>query len=276
MDKNFSIKKVVKEKYAEIALATDKSSCCGSTGESSCCGASDNNPVTFSMIGDDYSKLNGYVSEADLNLGCGLPTEYAGIKKGDTVIDLGSGAGNDVFIARAIVGDEGKVIGLDFTEEMIERANKNNEQLGYRNVEFKLGEIEQMPIEDNLADVVVSNCVLNLVPDKKKAFAEIYRILKPGAHFCVSDIVIKGELNNELKESAEMYAGCVAGALDQDDYLNIIEQSGFKNVQIKKSRRIDLPDELLRKYLGDEEINSFKKNVEGIFSITVIGFKPSD
>lgn len=276
MDKNFSIKKVVKEKYAEIALATDKSSGCGSTGESSCCGSSDNNPVTFSMIGDDYSKLNGYVSEADLNLGCGLPTEYAGIKKGDTVIDLGSGAGNDVFIARAIVGDEGKVIGLDFTEEMIERANKNNEQLGYRNVEFKLGEIEQMPFEDNLADVVVSNCVLNLVPDKKKAFAEIYRILKPGAHFCVSDIVIKGELNNELKESAEMYAGCVAGALDQDDYLNIIEQSGFKNVQIKKSRNIDLPDELLRKYLGDEEINSFKKNVEGIFSITIIGFKPSD
>ena len=131
------------------------------------------------MINDDYSKLDGYVAEADLNLGCGLPTEFAGIKKGDTVIDLGSGAGNDVFIARSIVGDEGKVIGLDFTEEMLAKANKNNAKLGYKNVEFKLGEIEEMPFENDIADVVVSNCVLNLVPDKKKAFSEIYRILNP-------------------------------------------------------------------------------------------------
>lgn len=273
MDKNHSIKKVVKEKYAEIARTNDKSSCCNPTAQTSCCGPSESKAVTFSMVGEDYSKLNGYVSEADLKLGCGLPTEYAGLKKGDTVIDLGSGAGNDVFIARTIVGDEGKVIGLDFTEEMVERANKNNEKLGYRNVEFILGEIEQMPFEDNLADVVVSNCVLNLVPDKKKAFSEIYRILKPGSHFCVSDIVINGELNAELKKSAELYAGCVSGALQQEEYLDIIKQSGFENIEIKKSRRIDLPDDLLRNYLTEEGIKSYKENVKGIFSITVVGYK---
>jgi ubiquinone/menaquinone biosynthesis C-methylase UbiE len=273
MNNDQEIKKVVKEKYAEIALANDKTSCCSSTGESSCCGSSDSKTVTFSMIGDDYSKLDGYVAEADLNLGCGLPTEFAGIKKGDTVVDLGSGAGNDVFIARSLVGESGKVIGLDFTEEMIAKANQNKRKLGYRNVEFKLGEIEQMPFENNLADVVVSNCVLNLVPDKNKAFSEIYRILKPNAHFCVSDIVIKGELNPELKKSAAMYAGCVSGALQQEEYLNIIKQSGFQNVEIKKSKRIDLPDDLLKNYLDDEGIKSYKEKVEGIFSVTVVGYK---
>ena len=267
------IKKVVKEKYAEIAIATSKSSCCEPTEETSCCGPSNKKVIAYSMINDDYSKLDGYVAEADLNLGCGLPTEFAGIKKGDTVIDLGSGAGNDVFIARSIVGDLGRVIGLDFTEEMLAKANKNNEKLGYKNVEFKLGEIEQMPFENNLADVVVSNCVLNLVPDKKKAFSEIYQVLKPGAHFCVSDIVIKGELNPELRKSAAMYAGCVSGALQQEEYLNTILQSGFKNVEIKKTKRIDLPDDLLKNYLDDEGIKSYKENVKGIFSITVVGYK---
>lgn len=273
MNTDQEIKKAVKEKYAEIVLATDKSSCCGSTDETPCCGPQNKKVIAYSMINDDYSKLDGYVAEADLNLGCGLPTEFAGIKKGTTVVDLGSGAGNDVFIARSIVGDEGKVIGLDFTEEMIAKANQNNEKLGYRNVEFKLGEIEQMPFENNLADVVVSNCVLNLVPDKKKAFSEIYRILKPGAHFCVSDIVIKGELNAELKKSAVMYAGCVSGALKQEEYLDIIFQSGFQNVEIKKSKKINLPDNLLKNYLEDEGIKSYKENVKGIFSITVLGYK---
>lgn len=258
------IKNIVKEKYAEIATATMKTSCCGS---------SNKKVIAYSMINDDYSKLDGYIADADLNLGCGLPTEFAGIKEGDTVIDLGSGAGNDVFIARSIVGENGKVIGLDFTEEMLEKANHNNAKLGYKNVEFKLGEIEQMPFENETADVVVSNCVLNLVPDKHKAFSEIHRILKPGAHFCVSDIVIKGELNPELKKSAAMYAGCISGALQQDEYLGIIEQTGFINVEIKKTKRIDLPDELLKQYLDDEGIKSYKENVRGIFSITVVGHK---
>jgi ubiquinone/menaquinone biosynthesis C-methylase UbiE len=263
------LKNVVREKYGEIAVSASQSGCCGTT--SSCCGDSSN--VEFVMIGDEYKNLNGYVADADLGLGCGIPTEYAGIKNGDTVVDLGSGAGNDVFIARSIVGESGKVIGLDFTEEMLAKANLNNSKLGYKNVEFKLGEIEKMPFENGTADVVVSNCVLNLVPNKHKAFSEIHRILKPGAHFCVSDIVIKGELNPELRNSAAMYAGCISGALQQDEYLGIIEQTGFKNVEIKKTKRIDLPHGLLKQYLDDEGIKSYKENVKGIFSITVVGYK---
>ena len=263
------LKQVVKEKYGEIAKASKVSGCCGPV--SSCCG--DSQTADFTMIGDEYKNIDGYVAEADLGLGCGLPTEHAGIKRGDTVVDLGSGAGNDVFIARSIVGDEGKVIGLDMTEEMIEKANINNSKLGYNNVEFHLGDIEQMPFENNIADVVVSNCVLNLVPDKRKAFSEIFRILKPGAHFCVSDIVLKGELPEGLQKSAEMYAGCVAGALQQDEYLGTIKETGFNKVEIKKTKVIELPDDVLKEYLNDSEIGKFKMNNVGIFSITVVGYK---
>ncbi|MCU0414909.1 MAG: arsenite methyltransferase [Ignavibacteriaceae bacterium] len=263
------LKQVVKEKYGQIAKASKTSGCCGPA----CCGDADNKIVGYTVMKDEYNHLEGYVAEADLGLGCGLPTEHAGIKKGDTVVDLGSGAGNDVFVARAIVGDGGKVIGIDMTEEMIAKANINNAMLGYKNVEFKLGDIEQMPLKDNFADVVVSNCVLNLVSDKQKAFSEIYRILKPGSHFCVSDIVLKGELPVGLKKSAEMYAGCVAGALQQADYLGIIKETGFSNIEIKKTKVIDLPDDVLREYINDSEIELFRKNNIGIFSITVIGYK---
>jgi ubiquinone/menaquinone biosynthesis C-methylase UbiE len=263
------LKQIVKEKYGEIAKASNGSGCCGTT--TSCCG--DSSKGEFVMIGDEYKNIDGYVADADLGIGCGLPTEHAGIKKGDTVVDLGSGAGNDVFIARAIVGDEGKVIGLDMTEEMIAKANINKSKLGYKNVEFHLGDIEQMPLENNLADIVVSNCVLNLVPDKRKAFSEIYRILKPGAHFCVSDIVIQGEMTGELKKSAEMYAGCVAGAMQQDEYLNIIKDTGFKNIEIKKSKKIILPDDILNQYLSAEGLKEYKENLKGIFSITVVASK---
>ncbi len=265
METSNDLKKVVKEKYAEIATATLNNGCG--------CGCNSSKVVDYSIMKDDYSNVEGYVSEADLGLGCGLPTEFAAIKKGDTVVDLGAGAGNDVFVARAIVGDEGKVIGLDMTEEMIEKANKNNAKLGYKNVEFKLGDIEEMPIEDSIVDVVVSNCVLNLVPNKQKAFSEINRILKPGAHFCVSDIVIKGQLNFELKKSAEMYAGCVAGAVQHDEYLEIISKAGFHNVEIKKEKTIELPQDILEKYLTDEGIKEYKENLKGIFSITVVGYK---
>jgi len=268
MESSDELKQVVKEKYGEIAKAA-KSTGCGP----SCCGGSEAKIVGYTVIEDEYDHLEGYVADADLGLGCGIPTEYAGIKKGDTVVDLGSGAGNDVFVARAIVGDEGKVIGLDMTEEMIEKANINNVKLGYKNVEFRLGDIERMPLGNDLADVVVSNCVLNLVPDKQKAFAEIYRILKPGAHFCVSDIVIQGEMTDELKKSAEMYAGCVSGALKQEEYIGIIKGSGFKNIEIKKSKRIDLPDEMLSQFVSDEGIKEYKKNLKGIFSITVVASK---
>jgi arsenite methyltransferase len=263
------LKQVVKEKYGEIAKASKSAGCCGPT----CCGGEESKIVGYTVMQDEYHHLDGYVADADLGLGCGLPTEHAGIKRGDIVVDLGSGAGNDVFVARAIVGDEGKVVGIDMTEEMIVKANINNAKLGYKNVEFKLGDIEQMPLKNNLADVVVSNCVLNLVPDKQKAFSEIYRILKPGSHFCVSDIVIQGEMTGELKKSAEMYAGCVSGALKQDEYISIIKDTGFKNIEIKKSKRIVLPDDILNQYLSADGLKEYKENLKGIFSITVVGYK---
>lgn len=271
METKSEIKQIVKEKYGEIAKASSNTGCCGPN--SSCCGTSDNSIVGYTVMKDDYDNLNGYVAEADLGLGCGLPTEYAVIKEGDTVVDLGSGAGNDVFVARAIVGDNGKVIGIDMTEEMIEKANRNNSRLGYTNVEFKLGDIENLPLGNGIADVVVSNCVLNLVPDKHKAFSEIYRILKPGGHFCVSDIVIKGELPANLKKSAEMYAGCVAGAIEQNEYLGIIKEAGFKNIVINKTKVIDLPDEVLKDYLSDSDIEMYRKSESGIISITVSASK---
>jgi ubiquinone/menaquinone biosynthesis C-methylase UbiE len=258
------IKQIVKEKYGEIAIKQQQQGC-------SCCGTS--KVVDYSMFKDNYNNLDGYVAEADLGLGCGLPTEFANIKKGDTVVDLGAGAGNDVFVARAITGETGKVIGIDMTQEMIDKANENKTKLGYENVEFKFGEIESMPLDDNQADVVVSNCVLNLVPDKGKAFEEIYRILKPGAHFCISDIVLQGELTPALKESAEMYAGCVAGALQKDDYLKSIENAGFTNIEIKKTKTVALPDDLLKEYLSDSQIEEYKNNKIGIFSITVVATK---
>lgn len=265
------IKKVVRDKYAEIVKQAEKkgssSGCCEPTG---CCGTSE---IDYSVFNDNYSDQEGYVAEADLNLGCGIPTEFAGINKGDTVVDLGSGAGNDVFVARAIVGTKGKVIGVDFTEEMLEKANENNAKLGFDNVEFKFGEIEDLPLETDQIDVVISNCVLNLVPDKAKAFSEIYRILKSGGHFCVSDIVLLGELPDGLRKSASMYAGCVSGALQKDEYMAHIKNTGFANVEIKTTKRIQLPDGLLKQYLNEEELKRFKKNEFGIFSITVVGYK---
>lgn len=266
-NQNEIIKEMVKEKYGEIAKKSG--SCCG---PASCCGT-ENKIVGYTVMNDEYDNLDGYMKDADLGLGCGLPTEYAGIKKGNVVVDLGSGAGNDVFVARALVGDEGKVIGIDMTQEMIDVANRNKKKLGFGNVEFYLGEIEAMPLDNSSADVVVSNCVLNLVPNKQKAFAEIYRILKPGGHFCVSDIVIKGELPMNLKKSAEMYAGCVAGAVQYDEYLKIISDSRFKNVEVKKTKVIDLPDEILREYLSETELKLYRESGVGIFSVTVTADK---
>jgi SAM-dependent methyltransferase len=260
-----NIKEVVKEKYAQIVIKADRNI------KSSCCGSS--KVIDYSMINDDYSKLEGYVADADLKLGCGVPTELAGIKPGDTVVDLGSCAGNDVFISRTIVGENGNVIGIDFTPEMIAKAKSNNEKLGYKNIKFHLGEIEQIPLEDSIADVVISNCVLNLVPDKIKAFSEIFRILKSGAHFCVSDIVLVGNLPDKLRTSAAVYAGCVAGALQQDDYMKTISNAGFINVEIKKTKTIKLPGKLLQEYLTENEILNFNNSGMGIYSITVVGFK---
>lgn len=261
------IKTMVREKYSEIALQSkeeNSSSCCGAT-----CGCGD----VYSIMADDYKTLEGYNPEADLGLGCGLPTQFAKIKKGDVVVDLGSGAGNDCFVARAETGETGKVIGIDMTPAMISRARANAEKLNFHNVEFRLGEIETMPVTSNAADVVVSNCVLNLVPGKRKAFEEIYRVLKPGGHFSISDIVLTGHLPASIMKVAEMYAGCVTGAIQKEEYLDIIRETGFQNITIQKEKVMTVPDEILSNYLSAEEIRQYKESGTGIFSITVYGEK---
>lgn len=263
------LKELVKEKYGQIAdqsKAQNETSCCGAGG---CCDTLD-----YTIMADDYTRLEGYVKEADLGLGCGLPTEFALIKPGDTVVDLGSGAGNDCFVARSIAGENGKVIGVDFTERMIQKARENATKLGFSNVEFRQGDIENMPLAGGIADVIVSNCVLNLVPDKKRAFAEMFRVLKVGGHFSVSDIVLVGNLPEGLKSSAEMYAGCVAGAIQKEEYLGMLETAGFKNIRVQKEKRIVLPEEILRQYLPTDQLEEFAKGSTGIFSITVYGEKP--
>lgn len=261
------LKELVRDRYAKIAtqeLAVNAASCCGATTPSN---------KVYNIMMDDYSETEGYVAEADLGLGCGLPTQFAAIKKGDVVIDLGSGAGNDCFVARHECGAEGKVIGIDFTPAMIHKARENAERLGYNNVEFREGDIDQMPVNDAVADVVVSNCVLNLVPNKAKVISEIYRVLKEGGHFSISDIVLVGNLPKALQQEAELYAGCVAGAIQKDDYLALIKEAGFTSISIQKEKVIRLPDDILDRYLSAEEMADFKKAAIGIFSITVFAQK---
>lgn len=263
------LKQKVKEKYGEIAKVSegqDHSSCCCQSTD--CC-----SPVDYTVFSESYEKLEGYNPDADLNLGCGIPTQYADIKKGDSVLDLGSGAGNDCFVAHALVGETGKVTGIDFTDEMLEKAGKNLRKLGFKNVSFIKGDIEDMPIPGNSYDVVLSNCVLNLVPDKNRAFSEILRVLKPGGHFCVSDVVIKGFLPEKLRKDAEMYVGCVSGAIEMDEYLGIIEKNGFRNTQVHKQKEISLPDELLTKYLTCDELELFRNGKVGIYSVTISAYK---
>ena len=263
------LKGIVKEKYGSIASQSNllqQQGCCGPSG---CCGEPE-----FSMIGDEYTGVAGYNPDADLGLGCGLPTEFAGIKAGDAVLDLGSGAGNDCFVARTIAGETGKVTGLDFSEEMLERAKQNLEKTGFTNMEFIQGDIEEMPLPDSTFDVALSNCVLNLVPDKQKAFSEIYRVLKHGGHFCISDVVISGELPEAIKNAAEMYAGCVSGATEKQEYLKIIEKQGFSEIKIHKEKPIVIPEKVLANYLNVQEMEAYKNSGAGIYSITVTATKP--
>ncbi len=270
METTKNIKQLVKETYSEIASQTK------GTNASSCCGSGCCSTEVYNIMSDDYTKMEGYNPDADLGLGCGLPTQYAHIKKGDIVIDLGSGAGNDCFIARSLVGQTGKVIGIDMTEAMIEKARINADKLEINNIEFRLGEIENIPVAANRADVIVSNCVLNLVPDKRKAFKEIFRVLKPGGHFSISDVVIVGDLPDNIKEASEMYAGCVAGALQKNEYMSIIWGEGFTSVKIVKEKSIIIPDDILNKYLTGMEIEDYKKGGVGIFSITVYAEKSKE
>jgi ubiquinone/menaquinone biosynthesis C-methylase UbiE len=270
MNTTESIKEMVKDKYGQIAKHSKEKN------QSSCCGSGSCSTQEYTIFSEDYSKLQGYNEDADLGLGCGVPTQFANIKKGDVVIDLGSGAGNDAFVARSIVGEKGKVIGIDMTEAMIEKARLNNDKLGFNNVEFRLGDIEKIPCTANVADVVISNCVLNLVPNKVAAFSEIYRVLKDDGHLCISDIVLNGELPEKLKTLAEMYAGCVAGAIQKNEYLEVIKEVGFTNVSIKKEKQIIIPDDILSQYLSKEEIETYKKSKLEVISLTVFAEKQKE
>ncbi|MFP8487856.1 arsenite methyltransferase [Gracilimonas sp. Q87] len=261
------LKETVRKKYDEISRQ-------GKTYNArSCCGAGGDSKKVYNIMTDDYSEMEGYSADADLGLGCGLPTQFAQIKNGDYVIDLGSGAGNDCFVARHETGLEGKVLGIDFTESMIKKARENADKLGFNNVEFRYGDIEGMPVSDGVADVIVSNCVLNLVPNKPKVISEIFRVLKPGGHFSISDIVLEGELPDSLREDAEMYAGCVAGAIQKNDYLGHIKEAGFENITIQKEKPIEIPVDILSQYLSEKEIEEFNSGETGIYSITVFAQK---
>jgi SAM-dependent methyltransferase len=262
---NEKIKEMVKQKYNEIALQDKEMACCSS----GCCS------TEVFYMNEDYSQLNGYNADADLGLGCGLPTKYAGIKEGDIVVDLGSGAGNDCFVARTETGESGEVIGIDFSEAMINKARENVAKRGYKNVSILQGDIEEMPLDDNFVDVVVSNCVLNLLPSKSKIFHEIFRVLKPGGHFCISDVVLVDELPANLKEAAEMYVGCISGAIQKDHYLKEIINAGFVQVKVVKENQIVIPDELLKKYMQPDELKKFKEGNAKILSVTVTGVTPN-
>lgn len=267
MEKNAQIKEMLKQTYSKIALQDQEMNA------SSCCGTGGCSTEVYNIMSDEYDSLGGYNEAADLKLGCGLPTEFAKIKAGDTVVDLGSGAGNDCFVARYETGDSGKVIGVDFTETMVDMARKNADKLGYNNVEFRLGDIENIPITSEVADVVVSNCVMNLVPDKPKAFSEVYRILKSGGHFSISDIVLTGELPEQIMQAAAMYAGCVASAIMKEDYLQIIKEAGFKNIVLQKEKPIIIPADILKNYLSQEEIEIYQAKENRVYSITVYAEK---
>ena len=256
------IKEVIKEKYTQVV--TSDSSCCGP----SCC-----SPDIETFFNESYDHLQGYSADADYGLGCGIPTEFIEVKKGDTLLDLGSGAGNDAFVAQQLVGDSGQVIGLDMTPAMIEKANENKKKLGVENVRFVLGDIEDMPLESNTVDVVISNCVMNLVPDKKKGYGEVYRVLKPGGRFSMSDIITVGELTPEVRSAAALYAGCVSGALQKEEYLAVVKKAGFKNIRLPKERMIELPDELLLQHLSREAVKDFRASGASIYSITVVAEK---
>jgi arsenite methyltransferase len=268
MSNEQELKELVRQKYSEIALQDKEDN------QASCCGATCCSTEVYNIMSDDYTQLNGYNADADLGLGCGLPTQFAKIKNGDVVIDLGSGAGNDAFIARAETGEKGKVIGIDFTEAMINKARTNAEKLGFNNVEFRYGDIEKMPVSADTADVIVSNCVLNLVPNKDAVIKDIYRVLKPGGHFSISDVVLVGTLPEGLRKSAEMYSGCVSGAIQKEVYLELIQQNGFKNISVQKEKVITLPTDILKEHLSDDEMQQFQNKGAGIFSVTVYAEKP--
>lgn len=268
-----NLKDKIKETYAGVLQnQPGTSSCCGSetsVQSSPCC----NSSTDLTGFNEDYSKLPGYNPEADYGLGCGIPVAFAGIEKGHTVLDLGSGAGNDVFVARSLVGEEGKVIGIDMTPAMHDKALENKKKLGYDNVEFVLGEIEDLPFDEGSIDTVISNCVLNLVSDKQAAYNGIYRVLKANGHFSISDVVISGPLTDKIAGIAELYAGCISGAMVKEDYLKTIQKAGFRDIEVKKEKALYLPDSFLLQYLSEKELIEYRATGVQVLSITVNGQK---
>jgi SAM-dependent methyltransferase len=263
------VREAVKARYAAIARGKEKGG--DDSQASACCGDADAE-APVNMIGEAYDTVDGYVAEADLQLGCGVPTDHAGLETGQTVVDLGSGAGLDAFVARRIVGESGRVIGVDFAPEMVDKARTNARSLGLENVEFLEGDIEDLPLGDETADVVLSNCVLNLVPDKVQAFAEMQRVLRPGGHFCVSDVVSGGPLPADIRRSAALYAGCVAGAIEESEYLALLHAVGFDAVEVASRRRIEVPDEALPDTLTGADRAALEES--GLWSVTVRGWCP--
>lgn len=264
------LREVVRQKYADIVSGRQA----GLQRPDCCCKGDPHADEVSNMIGDAYEGVEGYVAEADYGLSCGVPVNHAGLASGQTVLDLGSGAGLDVFVARNEVGSTGHVIGVDMTAEMIAKARHNAQQSGFDNVEFRLGEIEHLPVLSDSVDVVISNCVLNLVPDKHRAFTEIFRVLKPGGHFCISDIVSSAPLPEWLQEVADAYAGCVAGAIPKEDYLAIVREAGFELIEVVEERRIDVPTELLSATLDMDQRERVLSDDLHVKSVTVTAVKP--
>lgn len=275
--KHSEIKKVVREGYGKIAKTN--SSCCAPT--SSCCGGSSAND-TSRKIGYSDEELLSVPEGANLGLGCGNPVALASLKKGETVMDLGSGPGFDCFLSANKVGKSGKVIGIDMTPEMLDRARENARKGNYENVEFRLGEIENLPAADNSVDIIISNCVINLAPDKKRVFLEAYRVLRPGGRIMVSDMVLIKELPDVVKNSVEAYIGCLSGAISKEDYLEAIKNAGFRDVKIFDE--VNFPIELITNDpTASALIENFnmshevlKEVAESIVSIKVYGIKTAN
>ncbi len=262
--------KVVRERYGKIAKTKAEPASCG-------CGCGTNS--TSEQIGYSKSELTSVPQGADLNLGCGNPIALASLKEGETVIDLGSGGGLDCFLAAKKVGLNGKVIGIDMTAEMLDRARANCKKGGYKNVEFRLGEIENMPVADNTADIIISNCVVNLSPDKQRVFDEAFRVLKPKGRLMISDMVLLKELPPRIKESVLAYVGCVAGADTKEEYLRKIKQAGFGAVEVVKEDH--LPDTMLtdgsvQEFIEKEHLTKQEvADISGVVvSIKVAAVKP--
>lgn len=252
--KESEVKEYVKKSYGEIALNA------GSCGSSCGCGCGPSSTDTALQIGYSKTELGDIPEAANMGLGCGNPTGLASLKEGETVLDLGSGGGIDAFLAAKKVGETGNVIGVDMTKEMIQKAKDNAQKFGYKNVEFRLGEIENLPVEDNSIDVIISNCVINLAPDKEKVFGEAYRVLKPNGRILISDIVTEGDLPEEIQKSISAWAGCVAGAQEKNQYLDTIRNAGFNKVNIvsEKSMALDISTELKGK-ITSVQVEAYKE-----------------